>query len=71
MNININILEDNKQDYYLLSESIGQWASAAGHIVHITWINSYCSFSRLLPTLNCDIFFSDIELKCSSIKSQL
>lgn len=64
MNININILEDNKQDYSLLSEFIGQWASAAGHLVHITWINSYDSFSRLLPTLNCDIFISDIELNC-------
>lgn len=64
MNINITILEDNKQDYSILSDAIIQWAGSAGHLVHITWINSHDSFSRLLPTLNCDIFFSDIELNC-------
>lgn len=64
MNLNITILEDNKQDYLLLSESIYKWADDAGHLTHITWINSYEGFNRILPTLNCDIFFSDIELGC-------
>ena len=66
MNINITILEDNKQDYSLLLESLEQWANSAGHIVHVTWINSYDNFCRFLPTHNCDIFFSDIELNCDS-----
>lgn len=66
MNLNIAILEDNKQDYLLLSESINLWANTAGHLVDIIWINSYDCFTRLLPTLNCDIFFSDIELDCNN-----
>lgn len=66
MNLNITILEDSRQDYSLLSEFIEHWANIAGHLVHITWINSYDNFNKILPTLNCDIFFSDIELNCDS-----
>lgn len=66
MNLTITLLEDNKQDYLLLSESINQWANDSGHLIHITWINSHDCFIRALPTLNCDIFFSDIELDCDN-----
>lgn len=66
MNLNITILEDNKQDYFILSEAINKWADSAGHVTHVTWINSYESFNRLLPTINSNIFFSDIELDCKN-----
>ena len=36
MNLNITILEDNKQDYLLLSEEILHWAETEGHSANIT-----------------------------------
>ncbi len=71
MNLNITILEDNKQDYLLLSEEILHWAETEGHSANITWIDSYDTFNKLFLTIKCDIFFSDIELDCENSSSGL
>ena len=74
MNLTITLLEDNKQDYLLLSESINQWANDSGHLIHITWINSHslslkssqarCDF---LSKLSCSVsgFFTPVRGTCS------
>ena len=66
MIINITILEDNKSDFITLSDSIKKWAANTGILINIIWLNSYKKFIKSLPTLKCDLFFSDIELNCNN-----
>ena len=62
MIINITILEDNESDFITLSDSIKKWAANTGILINIIWLNSYKKFIKSLPTLKCDLFFSDIEI---------
>ena len=66
MIINITILEDNESDFITLSDSIKKWAANTGILINIIWLNSYKKFIKSLPTLKCDLFFSDIELNCNN-----
>ena len=63
MIINITILEDNESDFITLSDSIKKWAANTGILINIIWLNSYKKFIKSLPTLKCDLFFSDIKIK--------
>ena len=68
MIINITILEDNKSDFITLSDSIKKWAANTGILINIIWLNSYKKFIKSLPTLKCDLFFSDIEtIGCKAV----
>lgn len=66
MNIQIAILEDKKQDYEQLATHLKKWAYTQGHIIKIYW---FCNVNDILSSsqiTNCQILFSDIELKTNT-----
>lgn len=66
MNINIAILEDNRQDYETLRDNLLNWGTLSGNIINISWFISAKQIYEKFNIESFDILFCDIELKTSN-----
>ena len=63
MNINIAVLEDIPKHYKQLAEVIHNWAEKKEYSVSVKWFHDETSILGSAFMKDCNLLFSDIDLK--------